>query len=273
MQLINIARGRPLRVLQISDTHLYGDSGQLAGVDTEAAWQSVVNALCERGERADLFLHTGDLIHDGAEDVEAAYYQAKRRLDVLRTPGLLVPGNHDDPRVMERVFQTGPVRCTGHLIAGDWLFVMLDSTVPGATHGHLSPDQLQWLDDCLGANSDRHTLVGLHHHPVAVGCGWIDRIGVDNGRELFRVLDRHEAVRAVVWGHVHQEFDDWYGDVRLLASPSTCVQFAPDSDAFRIDCRPSGYRWLDLRPDGTVRTGVERLTELPAGLNAGLAGY
>lgn len=273
MQLTDLPRGRPLRVLQITDTHLYGDGGQLAGVDTEAAWEAVVAALRGKEQRCDLLLHTGDVIHDGALDTDAAYCEARRQLQGLGLPGLVVPGNHDDAGAMERVFHTGPVRLVGHLVAADWLFITLDSTVPGATHGHLSATQLQWLDDCLGANDGRHVLVGLHHHPVPVGCRWIDRIGLDNGRDLFDVLDRHDAVRAVVWGHVHQEFDGWHGDIRLLASPSTCVQFDPASPTFRIDPRPPGYRWLELQPDGRVRTGVERLTELPAGLDVGIAGY
>lgn len=273
MHLADLPRGRTLRVLQITDTHLYGDSGRLAGVDTEATCDAVVDEVRRRWDRADLLLLTGDLVHDGARDRESAYREAKRRFDALGMPGLVIPGNHDDADAMARVFHTGPVQRTAHLVAGDWLFIMLDSTVPGATGGHLSDEQLQWLDDCLGANPDRHVLVGLHHHPVSVGCRWIDRIGVDNGDALFRILDRHDTVRAVIWGHIHQEYDDWHGPVRLLASPSTCIQFSPSSDDFSIDPQPPGYRWLELGPGGTVATGVERLTRVPAGLDLDLAGY
>lgn len=273
MHLSGLPRGRSLRVVQITDTHLYGDSGRLAGVDTEASCRAVIEAVRRHSTPADLLLLTGDLVHDGSTDTAAAYAAAKRRVDALGLPGLVIPGNHDDAAHMARTFHAGPVCNAGHLVAADWLFIMLDSTVAGHTGGHLDGEQLQWLDDCLGANADRHVLVGLHHHPVAIGCDWIDRIGVDNGDALFEVLDRHDAVRAVVWGHVHQEFDGWHRDIRLLASPSTCVQFHPASDDFRIDPRPPGYRWLELGPDGSVRTGVERLQDVPAGLELGMAGY
>ncbi|WP_290651059.1 3',5'-cyclic-AMP phosphodiesterase [Aquisalimonas sp.] len=273
MESTDLPRGRPLRVLQITDTHLYGDSGRLAGVDTEATCRAVIDAVRQRAACTDLLLLTGDLVHDGATETDAAYREAKRQFDGLGVPGLVIPGNHDDAERLARVFRNGPVQRRDHFIAGDWLFLMLDSTVPGTTGGHLSAERLVRLDRCLAAYPDRHAVVCLHHQPLPVGCGWIDRIGLDNADALFEVLDRHTPVRALIWGHVHQEFDSWRGSVRLLASPSTCVQFQPQSDDFRIDPRPPGYRWLVLSPDGSVQTGVERLNEVPAGLDLGVAGY
>src|SRR5438067_1187347 len=43
---------------------------------------------------------------------------------------------------------------------------------------------------------------------------------------------------------------------RLLATPSTCAQFLPNSDDFAVDRRPPGYRTLELRPDGSLLTEV-----------------
>ena len=37
------------------------------------------------------------------------------------------------------------------------------------------------------------------------------------------VLDRHDNVRALLWGHIHQAFDQSRNGVRLLATPSTGV--------------------------------------------------
>ena len=273
MELTDRPRGQPLRVLQITDTHLYGDTGRLAGVDTEATCRAVVNAIQSRQAASDLLLMTGDLVHDGSETGIAAYNEAKREFDGLGVPGLVIPGNHDDADLLAEVFSEGPVRRIEYLPVGDWLFVMLDSTLPERTGGRLSDAQLQRLDDCLAAHPEHFAVVCLHHHPLPMGCRWIDRIGLSNGDDLFRVLDRHPAVRVVLWGHVHQEFDQWRNDMRLLASPSTCFQFDPQSDAFRIDARPPGYRWLQLEPDGQVATGVERLDEVPDGLDFGLPGY
>ena len=47
--------------------------------------------------------------------------------------------------------------------------------------------------------------------------------------------------------------------VKLMSSPSTCIQFAPLSKEFKIDALSPGYRWLELFDDGAISTGVQRL--------------
>ena len=84
-------------------------------------------------------------------------------------------------------------------------------------------------------------------------------MSLTNGDRFFSVLDRHPQVRCVVWGHIHQEFDDRRKEVRLLATPSTCVQFKPRAKRHECDESPPGYRWLVLNPDGSFETGVNRL--------------
>jgi Icc protein len=63
-------------------------------------------------------------------------------------------------------------------------------------------------------------------------------------------------VRGIVWGHVHQALEGERAGVRLLATPSTCAQFAPGLDDFAIDSRPPAYRMLELLPDGSIVTEV-----------------
>jgi len=36
---------------------------------------------------------------------------------------------------------------------------------------------------------------------------------------------------------------------------------------------PPGYRWLELYPDGTFKTGVERLQMIPGEIDLGTRGY
>ena len=42
----------------------------------------------------------------------------------------------------------------------------------------------------------------------------------------------------------------------LLATPSTCAQFLPNSDEFAVDPRPPAYRTFELRADGSLLTEV-----------------
>ncbi|NDD74258.1 MAG: phosphodiesterase, partial [Gammaproteobacteria bacterium] len=103
----------------------------------------------------------------------------------------------------------------------------------------------------------QHALVVLHHHPVPMQSAWLDTIGLDNAAEFFAVLERRRArVRGVLWGHVHQEFDAERKGIRLLGTPSTCVQFAPQCDEFALDTRPPAFRTLTLHENGRIDSRV-----------------
>ena len=75
--------------------------------------------------------------------------------------------------------------------------------------------------------------------------------------QLFEVLARHPGVRGLAWGHTHQPLEGTRERIRLMGTPSTCMQFAQDSDEFEIDDRPPAYRWIELGDDGGIETGVE----------------
>jgi Icc protein len=69
-------------------------------------------------------------------------------------------------------------------------------------------------------------------------------------------VDRHACVRGVVWGHAHQALDLYRGPLRLMCTPSTCMQFRPRTTGFEIDDRPPGYRLIELHADGSLASEV-----------------
>jgi Icc protein len=87
----------------------------------------------------------------------------------------------------------------------------------------------------------------------------MEPIGLRNPEALFSVLERFPQAKALLWGHVHQDFDRTRDGLRLMASPSTCIQFAPNSEDFALDALAPGYRWLRLHDDGQLETGVSRV--------------
>jgi Icc protein len=108
----------------------------------------------------------------------------------------------------------------------------------------------------IAQHAGRPTLIGVHHPPVRVGSRWLDRLGLQNADELFGAIDRHDQVRGVLSGHVHQACDTRRGPVRVMTTPSTCAQFLPGTERCVMDQRPPGYRWLRLHADGTIQTEV-----------------
>jgi 3',5'-cyclic-AMP phosphodiesterase len=242
-----------LRLLQISDPHLFGPAdGALRGVLTRRSLESVLRHARTHHWNAEAILLTGDLVNDDPD----GYLVLRELFGELGKPVWCLPGNHDEPALMSRALARPPFTIGGHHDLGAWRIVMLDSCVPGKPHGQLSDTELKRLDEALATAGDRQVLIGLHHHPLPMGSRWIDSVALKNPEALFAITDRYRCVRVIVWGHVHQSHDSRRKGVRLLATPSTCVQFLPRSEHFAIDPAPPAYRRLTLRADGTIDTEV-----------------
>ncbi|MEJ1960118.1 MAG: TraB/GumN family protein [Gammaproteobacteria bacterium] len=168
---------------------------------------------------------------------------------------MCIPGNHDEPAALYRELRGKPFVTEGHVDMGAWRIVLLDSCLPGSARGHLTKETLAALDSALSSADNLHTLVCLHHHPVAMSSRWLDQVGLDNAAEFFDVIDRHRNVRAIVWGHVHQAYDALRKGVRLIATPSTCAQFLPRSDDFAVDSRPPRLPYTGPSPGWLARNG------------------
>ena len=257
-------------LVQLSDSHLFADaSGTLMGMNTRDSLQKVIELVRLQQPRIDLIIASGDLSQDGALESYQLFRDLTRPLDA---PARWIPGNHDEPRIMaEAAVQSALLESV--VDVGNWRVTLLDSAVPGSVPGYLQDEQLQLLARSLSEAPERHHLVCFHHHPVSIGCAWMEPIGLRNPEALFAVLDRFPQVRAVLWGHVHQEVDLERNGVRLIASPSTCIQFEPGSDDFSVSDEAPGYRWLRLLPDGRVETGVERVSGFAFQIDHGSDGY
>jgi Icc protein len=241
-----------VRLVQLSDPHLFANpQGSLRGVDTLASLQRVLAHAAARKLNVDAVVCTGDIVNDEPE----GYAHFARVLGSLGKPVYCVPGNHDDPARLRSALAAPPFQVGGHADLGAWRIILIDSCVPGRPGGHISESELQALDAAL-ADTERYAMICVHHHPVGMASRWLDAVGIDNADALFEVLDAHQQVRAIIWGHVHQCFDARRRGVRLLATPSTCAQFLPLSDKFAVDARPPAYRRLTLRSDGTLETDV-----------------
>lgn len=259
-----------LNLVQITDSHLFADpAGTLLGLPTSDSLKSVVDLVVQEQQGVDLVLATGDIAQDGSA---VSYRRFVELVDPIRAPLRWLPGNHDEARVQTAV-ATGKDWSQPVVDMAGWRLVLLNSAVHDAVHGYLEQDQLDLLEAALTTAAGRHVMISLHHHPVPVGSNWLDHIGLRNADEFFAVVDRYATVRCVLWGHIHQEVDRLRNGVRLLATPSTCIQFAPSSKNFSLDRRLPGYRWLRLHPDGRVDTAVSRLQWLDHEIDYSGTGY
>lgn len=293
---------RPIRVLQITDPHLFQERGQrLLNVDTDASLRGVLDHITRHESSIDAILATGDLSQDGSSDAYQRFLDLTLPLCKLLR-GL--PGNHDFNEAFYTVMGNHAQAVTD---IGCWRIVMLDSSIPRSAAGHLAADQLNVLRQAIDTADERHILVAVHHNPVPIGSRWLDSMMIDNGHELLALLQQSPSVQGLIWGHVHQEFDSLYnfgtlppdaadarhkkaepGDqdhhdsaangsgrrhLRLLATPATCVQFTPQSVEFSLDTVDPGYRWIELHDDGRIDTAVVRVPGLGIKPDTDSAGY
>ncbi len=248
-------------LLQISDTHLGADPGyDLRGVNTRDCLQAVINAATDHLTEADHIIVTGDISHD---ETAASYTLIREKLAVFDGQSSFLPGNHDVSRTLREVLAQDNWPTLENL--GEWCLISLNSQVEGEEGGLLDDAQLQRLQVKFSEHSTRPTIVALHHPPVLLGSQWIDDISLANQLAFRSLLNQHQQVRAVIFGHAHQQFDVLHEGVRWLGCPSTCIQFLPNSTGFAIDGSLPGYRWLRLFDDGTLETAVERIEAWPVG--------
>lgn len=246
------------RILQITDTHLFAKRHEtLLGVNTWESFDAVLTAIEAQQQKFDLIVATGDLAQDHTPE---AYHHFTRGIRRIPAPCVWLPGNHDFQPAMVSSFTDAGLYDAKQVLLGDnWQVLLLDSQLPGVPHGKLSDEQLNWLDVALQAYPQRHAVILLHHHPVPSGCRWLDQHGLRNAHELDLILQRYPLAKTLLCGHIHQDLDVSWNGRRLLATPSTCVQFKPDCNHFTVDNIAPGWRLIELYAQGAIETWVQRL--------------
>ncbi len=227
--------------------------GTLRGVQTSVSLKHVLKAYGQHGWQAELAVCTGDIVQD---DSAKAYERFRKKLRKLKLPVVCVPGNHDVRALMREALSEPPFCYCPDVRKGPWLLTCVDSCVDGRAGGRIGKRELEKLDAAVAATDAEHVIVFLHHPPVAMGSAWLDSVGLEDAAAFMTGVARQPKIRAVLFGHVHQEYDRMHGPVRVLGTPSTCRQFKPGSDEFDVDDRPPAYRRIALLPDGGVETSV-----------------
>ncbi|MEX0617870.1 MAG: 3',5'-cyclic-AMP phosphodiesterase [Pseudohongiellaceae bacterium] len=264
----------PIRIVQVTDTHLYGvPDGKLLKMNTLESLERVLEMIRENESRIDLVLATGDIAQDATE---AAYRLFHTTISTLKAPFRWIPGNHDQPLVMAQVAE-GSDACNKQEVINNWQIILLDSSKVNHVHGYLAAAELTFLEDALTAASEdnaiEHCLVCLHHNPFPGSAGWMKDIGLHNDREFLDLMERYALVRAVVYGHIHQALDFVRNDIRFMCTPSTCIQFKPEVADFALDNVNPGYRRLYLYRDGQIDSDVHRIEGMILEADYSSAGY
>ncbi len=263
----------PLHLVQISDMHLFAKPHhKLLGVVTEETFQAVLTAASSLNPLPDLMLLTGDLSQDGSL---ASYHRLRHCLHTLPIDVYWLAGNHDRLRNMTLELKGDRIYADKLFSRGGWSFILINTLVPGKDSGYLSDETLTFLHKSLIDTAAQHqpVLLSLHHPPFQVDSAWLDTTTLQHPERLFSILDQFDHVKLVLFGHIHQEFQRIRSGVHYLSCPSTCIQFYPQSNDFKLEEIPPGFRQLWLHEDGTFTTQLQRVPEAFQSPNLHIRGY
>lgn len=239
-------------IVQVSDCHLPADTGQdYRGINPHQNLQLLIPAV--KAMKPDAILATGDLSEDGSPE---SYRLLKDYLAQIGAPVLALPGNHDEPALLNEVFPGSPmdtIAVSGH---DAWRIIRFNSCLPGEPEGLVSDRAVADAAALLGSGPQKHTLLAVHHHPIAVDCPWIDKYPLLKPQKLLQLIDRFSQVKAVTWGHIHHGYESLRNGALMLGGPSSAVNSLAGVDRFTADNAGPSCRWLDLKDDGTLETGI-----------------
>jgi len=272
-----MTQSRTTRILQITDLHLKADPAALwRGFNVQNSLDAVLQLAAEHSHwPPDTILVTGDIVDD---ETPEGYRQTYRRLaEQLReqlgekSSGTtligFIPGNHDNAEILQQSCSQLGIESCGAFTLNNWQIIQLDSSLADSDDGELGAKQLQLLDTALQNSTAAHSLVVLHHPLVKLNSEWMDSMRVKDAGALFERIKRYNEsqgqgqVRAITWGHAHQQTELLHQQIRLFGTPAAGpVQFTAGSDDFAIDSKlQAGLRWLVLNEDGSIETSVQRL--------------
>ena len=229
--------------------------------NTLDSFKTVLKAFDSKSNGKDMIVLTGDLASDSQP---GAYQQLNKILTQNKKQAIWLPGNHDDMLLMQKYLSDYPyLPVYEHEY---WAVLMIDSSVPGKPGGEISSQQLEQLEHNLKRLKDKFVLVAMHHSPVSMNSLWLDEHRISNHQKLHSLLvaNANANVKAVITGHVHQQYETEWEGIRVYSTPSTCFQFAEHSDQFALSDKPPAYRWLELHSNGHIDTGINRV-DFPEG--------
>lgn len=215
-------------IAQITDLHV-GFSGDRPDEPNLLRLQRIVDALSAMATPPDLLIATGDLTEHGDE---ASYRRLIETLAPLPFPVHYALGNHDRRDNFLAAFPEAPVAdgfVQYAIDAGPLRCLVLDTLDEQRHGGAFCAVRAAWLTDRLAEQTDRPTLIILHHPPAEVGIAWMDPDPDEPWiARLAAAIAGCDQIFGILAGHVHRPITlPWQGHA-LTICPSSAPEVGLD---------------------------------------------
>jgi 3',5'-cyclic AMP phosphodiesterase CpdA len=212
-------------LVHISDTHLLARGRRLYDrVDAEEHLRELMARLEDTGRRPDALVFTGDLADLGEPEayarIRAIVEPVAERLGAAIVWAM---GNHDDRAAFRAgLLGEGGDAPVDRVVELDGLrIITLDTSVPGAHHGEVSPAQLSWLAEQLATPAVDGTILALHHPPIPSVLDLAVSVELRDQAALARVLTGSD-VRAILGGHLHYSSTATFAGIPVSVASASC---------------------------------------------------
>ncbi|AQT55474.1 TPA: metallophosphoesterase [Serratia marcescens] len=212
-----------MRIIQITDTHIYSDDNKF-GLKHLSNLKYIVDFIESNDEQinADLIMVTGDISHDGGE---ASYERFFKTMCDVSLPFYVIPGNHDNKQVLHYVSDKYDCGLNVNSFGDkDWRILSVDSVVDNEDYGFIKNKELVDFEKEVLASRSKKIAVFLHHHPIQVGTPIVDNCMLKNASEFLDICQRLN-VSFIGSGHAHTLFQRKIGDTLVSVSPAACSQW------------------------------------------------
>ena len=230
-----------LKIIQVSDLHIGYENESPYGVDVRNNFQRIIHSLYN--ETFDLLVITGDLCFHGGNT--NTYKWIKKYIDQLNKPYFIIPGNHDNSKLISKVFGYNKA------ITGDEIYLLkqfkghkiifLDTG-----KGVMSTEQLKWLKRQINQFKDQ-IIIFMHYPPALANVPHMDHNwAFQNNKEIQEIFFSIKNNITVFCGHYHVEKSLQIKNLNIYITPSTFFNLRQDTEEFQVENTLVGYRKIEI---------------------------
>jgi len=229
-----------MRIAQISDLHIGQLGEDTFGVDVRQNFELILQKISTSS--IDYIVLSGDLCYQDPHP--AIFTFVKMRLDQTGIPYFVIPGNHDDTRMLAQYFGLESLLKQNELFFQQSLdgisVLFLDTAV-----GHLSDAQKGWLQEEVNKQK-QDILIFMHHPPLLAGVPFMDQNHPLRDHEEVRKIFLEAPVNVHVFcGHYHIDKNLRLANLQVSITPSCFFQLDPHFSDFAVDHRRIGFREIE----------------------------
>lgn len=242
-----------MKIAQITDIHISPDLPNKFGEDSGKNLEKIIESILNLPEKPDLLAITGDLCFKSP--LKDIYAEVKSMLDKTEIDYCIIPGNHDDTKIIASVFGIEDKIKNNKLYYNikeeDVNLIFIDSSPD-----NVSNEQLFWLKEQL--ESPENPFLFMHHPPFMANCKHMDSgFALKNMVEVQTVLKSVDKHIPIFVGHYHTEKTLKRDNITIHITPSVFFQINQDFKDFVQDkaLRPA-YRIIDIFNNGDYSSSV-----------------